>query len=57
MSLPALPTGEYALMELLDLCETALEELDEIGVTTRDDLVKLMDAIHARLDEQETGNQ
>lgn len=39
---------EAALMQL-DLAQEALEGLDELGVTTRDELVALMNALEAEI--------
>ena len=39
---------EAALMQL-DLAQEALESLDELGVTTRDELVALMNALEAEI--------
>lgn len=39
---------EAALMQL-DLAQETLESLDELGVTTRDELVALMNALEAEI--------
>ena len=39
---------DAALMQL-DLAQEALESLDELGVTTRDELVALMNALEAEI--------
>jgi hypothetical protein len=45
---------EYRLLEELDRCEALLEEMDELGVTTRDDIERRMAALHERLDALES---
>ncbi len=46
-----LPTGEYELLDLLDRLESLAEDMDELGVRTREQVEQLVTMIHARLDE------
>lgn len=55
MSEKPLPTSEYALLDLLDRLESVVEDMDELGVRTRDDAEALIATIHARLDALERG--
>ena len=50
MNQPPLPTTEYELLELLDRIETLIEDMDEIGVRSRDEAEALMETVHERLD-------
>jgi hypothetical protein len=50
MSEPALPATEYELLDLLDRIETLIEDLDDLGVRSRDEAEALMETIHERLD-------
>jgi hypothetical protein len=50
MNQPALPGTEYELLELLDRIETLIEDLDDLGVRSRDEAEALMERVHERLD-------
>lgn len=50
MSQPSLPTSEYELLDLLDRIETLIEDMDELGVQSREEAEALMETVHARLD-------
>lgn len=43
----------YTLLETLDRLEELLEDMDEFGVASRDDIEVRMREIHARVDELE----
>lgn len=43
----------YRLLETLDRLEELLEDMDELGVSSRDDIEARMREIHARVDELE----
>jgi hypothetical protein len=45
----------YHLLEELDRCESLLEDLDDLGLATRDDIVRHMEDLHRRLDALESG--
>ena len=44
------PTSEYELLDRLDRLESVVEDMDELGVRTRDDAETLIATIHERLD-------
>lgn len=46
----ALPTTEYALLDLLDRLESLVEDMDDLAVTTREEAEALIAMIHALLD-------
>lgn len=50
MSARALPTTEYALLDLLDRLESLVEDMDDLAVTTREEAEALIAMIHALLD-------
>lgn len=50
MSQKPLPTSEYELLDLLDRLESLVEDMDELGVRTRDEAEALIATIHERLD-------
>jgi hypothetical protein len=50
MSSRPLPTAEYDLLDLLDRLESLVEDLDDLGVRTRDEAEALIATIHERLD-------
>jgi len=50
MNQPALPATEYELLELLDRIETLIEDLDDLGVRSREEAEALMATVHERLD-------
>ena len=43
----------YTLLETLDLLEELLEDMDELGVSSRDEIEARMREIHGRVDELE----
>ena len=43
----------YRLLETLDRLEELLEDMDELGVSSRDDVEARMREIHVRVDELE----
>jgi hypothetical protein len=45
-----LPTAEYDLLDLLDRLESLVEDMDDLGVRTRDEAETLIATIHERLD-------
>jgi hypothetical protein len=47
---PAADREVYRLLEELDRCEALLEDLDELGLSTRDEIERHMEALHKRLD-------
>jgi hypothetical protein len=51
MNQSLLPQSEFDLLELLDRLESLLEDMDELGIVTRDEAEDLMNRIHAQLDE------
>lgn len=57
MSDRPLPTREFDLLDLLDRLETLIEDMDEIGVSTRAEAEDLMARIHERLDAAESNEQ
>jgi len=40
----------YRLLEELDRCESLLEEMDELGLSTREEIERHMAELHERLD-------
>lgn len=55
MSQPSLPASEYELLDLLDRIETLIEDMDELGVRSREEAEALMETVHARLDALDRG--
>ncbi|HEU5433048.1 MAG TPA: hypothetical protein VFU81_15380 [Thermomicrobiales bacterium] len=49
------PAGReaYRLLEELDRCEALLEDMDELGLSSREEIERHMEALHQRLDELE----
>ena len=47
------PGELYRLLETLDRLEELLEDMDELGVSSRDDIEARMREIHVRVDELE----
>jgi DNA-binding HxlR family transcriptional regulator len=45
-----LPKSEYELLDLLDRLESLVEDMDDLGVRTRDEAETLIATIHERLD-------
>jgi DNA-binding HxlR family transcriptional regulator len=45
-----LPKSEYDLLDLLDRLESLVEDMDDLGVRTRDEAETLIATIHERLD-------
>jgi hypothetical protein len=45
-----LPKSEYDLLDLLDRLESLVEDMDDLGVRTRDEAEALIATIHERLD-------
>jgi DNA-binding HxlR family transcriptional regulator len=45
-----LPKSEYDLLDLLDRLESLVEDMDDLGVRTRDEAETLIATIHQRLD-------
>lgn len=54
MSERALPADEFDLLALLDRLEMLLEDMDDLGITTRAEAEDLMARIHERLDDTES---
>lgn len=50
-----LPQTEYELLDLLDRLESLVEDLDDLGVRTRDEAEARIAAIHERLDASDEG--
>ena len=48
MNQHALPAKEYELLELLDRIETLIEDLDDLGVRSRDEAEALLQTVHER---------
>jgi hypothetical protein len=57
MTQPALPTKEYELLELLDRIETLIEDMEDLGVRSRDEAEALMASVHERLDSLERASK
>ena len=53
---PGQPADLVTLLATLDQLEELLEDMDELGVTSRDEAETLMREIHARVDELETAD-
>jgi hypothetical protein len=51
---PAADREIYRLLEELDRCEALIEDMDELGLFTRDEIERRMDALHKRLDALDT---
>jgi hypothetical protein len=45
-----LPKSEYDLLDLLDRLESLVEDMDDLGVRTRDEAETFIATIHERLD-------
>lgn len=43
-------TNEYDELELLERLESLLEEMEELGVTTLEEVEKRIEALHKKLD-------
>lgn len=52
-----LPTTEYELLDLLDRLESLVEDMDDLGIRTRDEADALITTIHERLDALERAGQ
>ena len=46
----------YALLELLERLESLREDMDELGIRTRDELEERIRALHEQLDVDEEGD-
>lgn len=40
----------YRLLEELDRCEALIEDMDELGLSTREEIERHMEMLHQRLD-------
>jgi hypothetical protein len=43
-------TGEYSQMELLEMLESVREDMEELGVTTLQEIIERIEELHRRLD-------
>jgi len=51
-----LPRSEYELLDLLDQLESLVEDMDDLGIQTRDEAEAQIASIHERLDALERVN-